>query len=179
MQNETTTPTAGPVCDQVLVSLRKIIQSIDLHSRFLAKKFGLTGPQLIILGQIARGGEITAGEVAKTISLSQATVTGILERLERHGLIARQRSDTDRRRVLLHATPTGVALLREAPPLMQESFVNAFNRLPDWEQSMILTGLQRLVSLIDVRQLRTTSILSSRVPEEDSPSVDPADSDQA
>ena len=152
---------SGAVSEQVLVALRKIIQSIDLHSRSLVKRFGLTGPQLIILREIAASDGISAGKLARAISLSQATVTGVLERLEKRGLITRQRSETDRRRVLLHATPAAMGLLDEAPPLMQESFVEAFNRLPDWEQAMILSALQRLVVLMDARQIKASPFLAT------------------
>ena len=113
------------ICDDVLISLRKIIQSIDLHSRFLVKQVGLTGPQLIILREVLKSGEIPIGKLSKTISLSQATVTGILDRLEKRGLLTRQRSETDRRQVFLQVTQTGKELLKNAPPLMRESFVEA------------------------------------------------------
>ena len=161
MENSPPLPACGQVCDQVLDCLRKIIQSIDLHSRFLAKRFGLTGPQLVILRQITHRSGTTAGEVAKAISLSQATVTGILERLERRGFIIRQRSDIDRRRILLRATERASAVLAEAPPVMQESFVAAFSRLPGWEQSMILSALQRLVVLMDLGKRRNPPVISS------------------
>ncbi len=129
--------------------LRRIIQAVDLHSRYLAKRFGLTGPQLAVLEEIARGGGITAGEVARAVSLSQATVTGILERLHRRDLIVRHRSTVDRRRVILEMTAGGRRLLDEAPPAMGESFLWAFNRLPGWEQSMILSALQRLAAMME------------------------------
>ena len=152
---------AQSVCDQVLISLRRIIQSIDLHSRYLVKRVGLTGPQLVILQEVHQSGEVATGEIARAISLSQATVTGILERMEKRGLVTRRRSDIDRRRVIVSLTPTGEALLAEAPPLMQESFVDEFSQLQDWEQSMILSALQRLVSMMDAKTLKAAPILTT------------------
>lgn len=149
------------ICDDVLISLRKIIQSIDLHSRFLVKQVGLTGPQLIILKEVSKLGEITIGKLAETISLSQATVTGILDRLEKRGLIARRRGETDKRQVFLQVTQPGKALLKNAPPLMQESFVEAFNQIQDWEQAMILSSLQRLVSMLDAKAIKAAPILTT------------------
>jgi DNA-binding MarR family transcriptional regulator len=149
------------ICDDVLISLRKIIQSIDLHSCFLVKQVGLTGPQLIILQEVSKSGEMPIGKLAKTISLSQATVTGILDRLEKRGLISRQRSENDRRQVLVQVTQAGKALLNNAPPLMQESFVEAFNQIQDWEQAMILSSLQRLVSMLDAKEIKAAPILAT------------------
>ena len=151
------------ISDRVLIALRQIIRSIDIRSKRLVKQFGLTGPQLLILQEIAGAGEITASELAKAISLSQATVTGILERLEKRNLIARRRSNSDRRRVKVSATTTGQRLLEAAPPLMQESFLEQFDRLQNWEQHMILSTLQRLVAMMDAKQIKAAPLLTTSI----------------
>lgn len=71
------------ISDNVLSSIRQITQAIDLHSRYLAKNYGLTGPQLLILKEVARQQDISVGRIAKRVSLSQATVTSMLDRLEK------------------------------------------------------------------------------------------------
>ena len=48
-------------CERVLAALRRIIRSIDLHSRKLAQQHSLTGPQLIVMQAINRSGEISTG----------------------------------------------------------------------------------------------------------------------
>lgn len=145
--------------DQVLIALRQIIRSIDLHSKRLVKQFGLTGPQLIILQEVSRAVQITASELALASSLSQATVTGILDRLEKRNLIARERSQSDRRRVHVTITTGGENLLASAPSPMQESFIEQFTCLQDWEQHMILSSLKRVVALTDARQISAAPIL--------------------
>ena len=152
---------AEPIENQVLVALRRIIRSIDIHSRTLVKHYGLTGPQLVVLQEIARYGEITPGNLAKAVSLSQATVSGILDRLNRRGLIDRRRSETDRRRVMVKSTLEANHMLATGPPIMQLSFVEAFNNLENWEQAMILSSLQRLVALMDAETLDAAPILAT------------------
>jgi hypothetical protein len=76
-------------------------------------------------------------------------------------LISRQRSENDRRQVLVQVTQAGKALLNNAPPLMQESFVEAFNQIQDWEQAMILSSLQRLVSMLDAKEIKAAPILAT------------------
>jgi len=133
-----------PVCDEVLIAIRRVIQSIDLHSKHLVKQFGLTGPQLIILREISQTDKITASDISKAISLSQATVTGVLDRLEKRGYLVRKRSKQDRRRTLVEITASGNHILATAPPLMQESFIEQFVELQTWEQHLILSSLHRL-----------------------------------
>ncbi len=149
------------ISDQVLISLRQIIRSIDLHSKRLVKLFGLTGPQLVILQEVSRTDLTTASELARASSLSQATVTGILDRLESRGLVSRQRSQSDRRRVHVTITTSGENLLDGAPPLMQESFTEQFDRLQEWEQHMILSSLKRVVALTNARQIDAAPFLTT------------------
>jgi DNA-binding MarR family transcriptional regulator len=145
----------------VLVSIRRIMQAIDLHSRYLFRNYGLTGPQLVILQELTNKGEISIGELAKAISLGQATVTGILTRLENQGLVTRRRSEEDKRRVLVTTTKKCVRLLKSAPPPIQVKFMERFNNLLDWEQAMILSSLQRLAALMDANSLETSSFLTA------------------
>ena len=151
-----------PVSDHVMIALRKIIQAIELNSRKLVKRVGMTGPQLLVLQEIARMGETTAGSLARKVSLTQATVTGVLDRIESQKLIVRRRSQQDRRRVMIQITEKGSRVLKNAPPLMQEAFVERFSSLQEWEQTMILSALQHLVSIMDARTIQAAPFLETR-----------------
>ena len=134
----------GPVTVQVVEALRRIIRAVDLHSRALVQKYRLTGPQLVVLKTIADSRPSSVGEIARAVYLSQATVTGILDRLETRGLVARTRSQDDRRRVLVSLSPKAEERLRSAPPLLQEHFTRRFLELDDEDQRRILEALERV-----------------------------------
>ena len=151
---------AGP-CHEVLIALRRIIRAVDLHSRFLVQRHGLTGPQLILLQEIAAGHETAVGDLARRVSLSAATVTNVLDRIERRGLVERRRSESDKRRVLVRATRAGLEMLLKSPPLLQQRFVSEFESLADWEQSQILSSLQRIAAMMDASQLDAAPLLST------------------
>ncbi len=97
-------------------------------------------------------GEVPIGDLAKAVSLGQATVTGIIDRLEARSLVTRNRSTEDRRKVLVRTTPSCEQLLAAAPPFLQESFQVRFQKLEEWEQLMILAALMRLGSLMEARK---------------------------
>ncbi|MEJ2611760.1 MAG: MarR family transcriptional regulator [Candidatus Thiodiazotropha sp.] len=147
--------------DQVLVSLRQIIRAIDLHSKNIERISGLTGPQLLIMQLIETHGEVTSGVIAKKVSLSQATVTSIIDRLERKSLLRRERSTNDKRKVLVTLTEEGSKALESAPTLLQESFIRSFNQLEDWEQSLILSSLQRVSGMMNASDLDAAPLLDS------------------
>ena len=139
--------------DQILIALRRIVRAIDQHSRRLAQEFGLTGPQVVLLNELIRNGEMHVAELAKNISLSHATVTDILNRLEKRSLIDRTRSQTDRRIIMVTATEQAKDLIKESPPLLQEQFSNQLANLQDWELAQILSVLQRVALMMDAKQV--------------------------
>ena len=146
--------------DQVIIALRRVIRAVDLHSRTLVESHGLTGPQALILKAL-QGGSLAAGELAQRISLSQGTVTDILNRLEQRGMIKRVRDSGDRRRVLVEATAVALALLERSPPLLQERFVQRFRNLQEWEQTQLLASLQRIAAMMDAEDIDAAPVLSS------------------
>lgn len=146
--------------DRVIVALRRVIRAVDLHSRTLVESHGLTGPQALILKAL-QNGSLPAGELATQVSLSQGTVTDILNRLEKRGLISRNRDTEDRRRVLVEATDAALSLLAQSPPLLQESFAERFGNLQDWEQTQLLASLQRIAAMMDAEDIDAAPVLSS------------------
>jgi DNA-binding MarR family transcriptional regulator len=145
--------------EQVLISLRRLIRATDLHSKQLVKTVGLTAPQLLLLQAISAKGQVTIGEIARDISLSQATVTNILDRLEKRGMIYRERSNHDKRKVHAHLTDKGAAILKDAPTPLQEHFVKQFRNLHDWEQNTILSSLQRIAQMMDAQHIDASPVL--------------------
>ncbi len=143
----------------VLVSLRRVIRATDLHSKRLSKHAGLTGPQLLIMRSIRDLGEVTIGTIAGKVSLSQATVTTILDRLELRKLVYRVRSTQDKRKVHAHLTEEGQAILARAPQPLQEEFIQKFQNLQEWEQSMIVASLQRVAHMMDADEIDASPVL--------------------
>lgn len=146
--------------DDVLVSLRRIIRANDLHSRKLGRETGLTTPQLVVMRAIESTEAPTVSEISRLVSLSQATVTNILNRLESQKLILRRRCETDKRRVILSVTAQGRKLLRSAPQPLQEGFILRFNQLSDWEQHLIVSSLARIAAMMDAEDLDAAPLLA-------------------
>ncbi len=145
--------------EEVLVSLRRIIRATDLHSRQLNKVVGLTAPQLLILQILRQGEDLTTGEVAKRVSLSQATVTTIVDRLEKRNFVRRIRGEQDKRKVFLYLTDEGESILVDAPKPLQEDFIRQFQDLHDWEQTMILSSLERIAHMMDATHIDASPVL--------------------
>ncbi|HPG25243.1 MAG: winged helix-turn-helix transcriptional regulator [Spirochaetaceae bacterium] len=152
---------ASELEDQIVASIRRIIRAIDLQSRRLQDRHALTGPQLATLREAARLGEITISALARAVHLSQPTVSGILSRLEKRGLVRRMRSDDDRRSVAILVTEEGQRVLEAAPSLLQERFRTELARLETWERYWLLSALQRIASMMDAEGLDAAPILET------------------
>jgi DNA-binding MarR family transcriptional regulator len=163
---------------QVMAALRRIIRAIDLHSRALVQRFGLTGPQLVVLKELVETSPQPVSTLAAAVNLSQATVTGILDRLDRKGMIKRERDKVDKRKVMVSPTSAAEQALAGAPPLLQEHFTKAFAGLSDWEQTQILSSLQRIVALMEAGNVEAGPILTTgplnATPETTEEFLDPA-----
>ncbi|MCB2184808.1 MAG: MarR family transcriptional regulator [Deltaproteobacteria bacterium] len=134
-------------------------RAIDLHSRHLAGAFQLTGPQLFCLRTLLRLGPLPPSALAREVSLSQATVTGILDRLENRHLVERARSSRDRRQVIVSVTPQGQELSAAAPPLLQDSLAHHLAELPQEEQANIDQVLRWVVEMMETPELAASSAL--------------------
>ena len=147
--------------DQVIVALRRITRAIDLHSRELMQQIGLTAPQLAALQAIERLAPITVGALARSIHLSQATLTGILNRLETRELATRTRSGKDKRTVVVQLSPNGQRVLESAPSLLQDKFHRELLKLKQWEQTQMLASLQRIASMMDADEIDASPVLTT------------------
>jgi len=149
------------ISEAILIALRRIIRAVDRHSRNLVSSHGLTGPQALLLTEIVRGGALTGSELASRVSLSQATVTDVVKRLEGRGLLTKERSEADKRRIILQATEEGALLVRQSVPLLQERFQHRLTSLQDWEQMQLLSSLQRIAELMNAEDLDAAPMLAS------------------
>jgi len=149
---------------QIIAAIRRITRAIDLHSRLLLQKNGLTIPQLSALQAIQRLQPVSIGALAREIHLGPATLTGILGRLESRKLVSRTRNDVDKRSVVVQLTDDGIALLKDAPSLLQDRFRVELSKLQEWEQTTILATLQRIASMMDAEDIEAAPVLVPGVP---------------
>lgn len=154
-------PEAPSYEDEVLRSVRRIIRAVDLYSRKLISQHGLSSPQLLCLRQLDAKGALPTGRLAEAMSLSAATVCGILDRLEARGLLTRERQAEDKRLVVVALTEDGRKLIRQAPPLLQESFLFKLRALPLGQQAQIDRTLKHLVAMMSAEDLDAAPMLLS------------------
>ncbi len=145
--------------EEALVAIRRIMRAAEFSSRSLSRQAGLTASQMVVLQIIHTAGVCGAGDIAQKARITQATVTALLDRLQKKALVLREQSPTDRRRVLVQLTPEGKALLSKMPDPLQTRFSDRFDELKDWQQASINAALEHVAELLDAEGLEAAPIL--------------------
>ncbi len=145
--------------DIILATLKQITRALDIQSKNLTRKYGLTGPQLLILKELYKNTELTLKRVAENVSLSQATVTSIIDRLEKMQFLTRVRNIQDKRKVNIKLDDKAIEILSKNPGLLQEQFSDEFDKLEEWEKNYLMSALQRIALMMNAEKIKTVPVL--------------------
>ncbi len=149
----------------VLRSIRRIVRAISLRSRALARETGLTVPQLLCLRVVAARDDSppTLAELAREVELSPATITGIVDRLQRAGLVARVRRDSDRRKIRVVLTEAGRLRCESLPDVLHERVVGRLAAMEADQRARLETSLAEVVALLEADELDAAPVLAPGV----------------
>lgn len=92
---------------------------------------------------ILSGGSLTAGEIAQHTGLTTASVTSLIDRLEKKGFVRRVRDTQDRRRVIVEPNEAKLAELMQVFASMQGVFVDLFDGYSDEQIATIADYLSK------------------------------------
>lgn len=144
----------------IFQDLRRVVHALELYSRDVNARFGLTAPQLWALWELDRGGEMTLGGLAKALQLHPSTVVGVLDRLEDKDLARREPDPLDRRRLRIRLQPKGRALLRRAPHPAQGRLVHGLQSMSEAQVASLRRALATLVRVMEAEDLEARFFFS-------------------
>jgi MarR family transcriptional regulator, organic hydroperoxide resistance regulator len=105
--------------DMVCFALHAASRAVTAAYRPLLEPLGLTYPQYLVLSTLWERGDQTVGELVELLQLDYGTMTPLLKRLEKRGLLRRTRSPEDERSVIVSLTDNGAALRKHARGIYQ------------------------------------------------------------
>lgn len=146
---------------QVFKAIRRIVRAIDLRSREVSRKTGLTIPQIVVLQGIRELGEVTTKALSENADLSSATVVTILDKLEEKGLIERYRSKSDRRIVHARLTRTGADMVGNLPGLLHDEFEQKFSECTADQRVNLLRSIEQIAEMLNADKLDAAAILTT------------------
>jgi DNA-binding MarR family transcriptional regulator len=145
-----------PEVDAILEAIVYLSTESRRITKELARRVDLTGPQLTVLKMLEGLGDLSLSDLSDRIRAQNSTVTGIIDRMEREGLVVRARSTEDRRVVRIKLTEKGARIARDIAVEPMEIFRTALENLSPGETRdllKILTKIARRVQTIVKRDV--------------------------
>jgi DNA-binding MarR family transcriptional regulator len=133
--------------EQHLTAIRQEIRR-PVEAEFA--KGGLTGPQRSVMQALVRSGGGSLKELARQVGLAHSTVSGIIDRLEKRGLVERQPNLDDRRHTRITASNEVTEFLKKKyPVLAAHPILGVLRKAGTAERNTIVTGIRTFRRLLD------------------------------
>jgi homoprotocatechuate degradation regulator HpaR len=117
-------------------------ESLMVRTRPSLREHGLSDQQWRVLRVLGEHGTVETGRVAREATILGPSLTGVLARMERDGLIRRARDPADQRRTVVEATPKGLKMVQRLSDTVEAHY--------RWlEQSLGKQKLAQLYELLD------------------------------
>ena len=146
----------------ILIQIRKIVRSVDIESKKIQKEYGVSIPQVLCLSFLHQSPsyQSTQGEIRKFLNLNSSTVSGVINRLEKKGYLARLPKSGDKRVVNIALTSAGDKLLGTIPPLLHDQLSRKLKSLDDEKLKKVEDSLETLIKLLDIEQLEASPMIT-------------------
>ncbi len=151
---------------EILITIRKIVRSINLESKKVQKEHGVTIPQILCLSYLhaSPNFQSTQGDIRHFLNLNSSTTSGIIDRLEDKGFLARLPKQGDKRVVNIALTSKGAGLLTQIPALLHDKLSDKLKLLPDNKLQQIQESLKTLVSLLNIEAIEASPMITIEDP---------------
>jgi len=146
----------------VIIKIRRIVRSINLESKKVQKEYGVSIPQLLCLEYLkeATNYQATQRMIRDHLRLNSSTMTGIINRLEKKGYVARLPKSGDKRVTNIALTSSGERILTHTPDLMQKRLDVKLRSLSDEEINKINNALDTLIDMLEIEDIDASPVLT-------------------
>lgn len=141
---------------EIVYAIRRLMQAGEHYTKELNKIYNVSAAQINCLIALHENGPLSPSQIAKHVMVNSSTITGIIDRLEKKGLVERLRVSHDRRVITVELTQSGRNLAQNAPPPIQHKIIDGLKKLSSEEIDDIALTLKRLTDMLDVQELDVT-----------------------
>lgn len=135
---------------RVVNSLRRIVRALHRSNRLAEQRWQVSAAQLLVLQRLAESPTLSVNDLAERTYTHQSTVSVVVTRLVKRGLVERTRADDDARRAELSLTAPGRALLRRAMGAAQTQLMDALDSMPAAQLRVIDGCMEQIVAALGV-----------------------------
>jgi len=139
------------VIQDIVGSIRRLVRAVYLDSQKMKREFGMTGPQSGVLRLLLKNGSMSSADLSRLMYVTPSNITGIIDRLEKKGLVERVRRERDRRVTLLVLTAAGKELSEGIPDAIEKQLINQLSDLENEHVQILAMAMNQVLNLIDTR----------------------------
>lgn len=133
---------------RVLNAFRNLVKSLRVADRAGVKKYGLGSGQIFVLHELSRRSPLSVNDLAELTATDQSTVSVVVGKLVRKGLVASTRAGDDARRAALALTPKGRQITKKLPPPVQHLLMSGVRRLSSARAADFAQMLEDIVAAL-------------------------------
>jgi DNA-binding MarR family transcriptional regulator len=151
----------------ILTKIRRIIRSVNLESKRIEKEYGISIPQLLTLSYLSSQDSYQAShkEIKDYLQLNASTITGIINRLEKKGLVARLPKQNDRRVGMITITAKGASLLEGTPAPLHEKLSGKLQALNQDQLKKLEDSFDTIINFLAIENIDASPIFTNKVEE--------------
>src|SRR5262245_4472748 len=135
--------------EELLADIRTLGRGLFRNPFDEARESGLTGPQVTVMACLVTRGPMALTELSRTLSMSHSTASGIVDRLQRRGLVQRRDDAADRRRTAIAVTDNVTQYVHRLEAGPAGRLVGALEKATPDQRRLITKGVKALRTLLD------------------------------
>lgn len=143
-----------PAASEALRQFRVIFGAVRQHYQDVEKACGVSGAQIWALSALRDTPGMKVSELAQALSIHASTASNLLDKIEKAGLIRRERNSTDQRVVRLYLTDAGMQVVKDAPRPLTGILIHALSSLPETTLARLNDDLHQLIAQMDTADVR-------------------------
>ncbi len=145
-------PSFDEYVSEIESTLRMVSMIIRKRGRDILGSFNVTPPQLNALNFL-RHGSLTMGELGQKMYLACSTATDLIDRMERNGLIQRERDTSDRRVIRLNMTDKGSEVIDEVLGARKRYLAGVLTKVAPEDRKALVENLHKMHELMKVEEV--------------------------
>ncbi|MEE4261195.1 MAG: MarR family transcriptional regulator [Desulfobacteraceae bacterium] len=149
-------PNNDDVIKDIVESIRQLVRAEYLDSQKMSKQYGLTGPQSLVLRLLIKNGALSSADLSRQMYVTPSNITGIIDRLEKKGLVERIRKQGDRRVALITLTQSGHEMGKTIPDPIEKKFVNQLTDLDPENLQILAMAMNQILNLIGTKGMEAS-----------------------
>lgn len=133
---------------EVIKRIKRIKQMMHENMENMFKSVNLTAPQGMVVGTLFKNGPMKIGDISQAMDLSMSTISGIIDRLEKSDIVSREKSNEDKRVILVDLTPSFKKSSKELFKKMEFDWGEKIKNASEDEIEAILNGFDALENVL-------------------------------